>query len=72
MRRFARLSIIWRLAQEGTQFTCFTGTKVQILTPEELLLQPFSTFASLFFSNPLYDKTRKLPIFITIGTSVCV
>ena len=23
----------------GTKFTCFTGTKVQILTPEELLLQ---------------------------------
>jgi hypothetical protein len=22
--------------QRGSQFTCFTGTKVQILTPEEL------------------------------------
>jgi hypothetical protein len=24
------------LTTNGTQFTCFTGTKVQILTPEEL------------------------------------
>ena len=24
-----------RNGQEGTHFTCFTGTKVQILTPEE-------------------------------------
>jgi hypothetical protein len=27
----------------GTQFTCFTGTKVQILTPEELQLASSST-----------------------------
>jgi hypothetical protein len=26
-----------------------------------------SKFASLFFGNPLYDKTRKLPLYISIG-----
>ena len=34
------LALFARVAQDistGTQFTCFTSTKVQILTPEELL-----------------------------------
>jgi hypothetical protein len=28
---------MFRLVAAGTQFPCFTGTKIQILTPEELL-----------------------------------
>ena len=34
----------------GTQFTCVTGTKVQILTPEELRARPFTR------ANPGWDS----------------
>ena len=29
-------SLLAEAGASGTQFTCFTGTKVQIMTPEEL------------------------------------
>ena len=37
----------------GTQFTCFTSTKVQILTPEELLCQALVALTS--FSAAVLD-----------------
>jgi hypothetical protein len=32
--------VLTSLSLKGTQFTCFTSTKVQILTPEELQTAP--------------------------------
>ena len=37
--KVSRGGVLVDMHAPGTQFTCFTGTKVQIPTPEELLLQ---------------------------------
>ena len=52
------------LASSGAQFTCFTSTKVQILTPEELLLlsthrQRYSVY-SLYYYKSTDTDTEKL------------
>jgi len=46
----------------GTQFTCFTSTKVQIRTPEELLSRPNGPDSEGYRGIPVRDSMRDIRV----------